>query len=857
MIFELAQDFRDTLAAMPKEHPKQPMLELLEQAIRHDIHFIDRHPTSVFQCMWNTCWHDTVSQTGFTEATRSSPQEAQTELDATPRMIQELLTNWLTAKDQETPGFVWVRSTGFSPTRSDHSQPIVLRGHTNSVQSVDFSPDGKQLASCSAYLAPPEPFDPAIPVFYGNSLAPVQLEPVVNPYLTVDNSVRIWDVETGRQIAFYDTSNNPINSLSYAPDGRSIVVASQKGTVYVLDAYSGVELVRCIGHRLAVNRAVFSPDGRLIASASSDTTIGLWNARTGAEVRTMLGHSSSVTCVAFSPDGTCLASTSASSLAGNSDTSVCLWDVATGKQQASFSDVSGITSVVFSPDGQRIAASTLAGTIRVWRLADHAEIARLESHAAPVLSVAISSDGEHIVTASCDRTIRIWSTQDWRQETCLTGHEDFVNCAVVAPTGTRIASASADFTVRLWNMMPSQPPDASMSHPPIHGGDITCFSVSPDGRHAVSGAIDGTVAVWNSRGNLVASFTDHPPNVLAASILAEDDLVLSADRHNIRGRELSSGLERYLIVAGEEDLTAFALTPDRRIAIGGLRDGRIRMWNALSGEFITELSSDVEKSHLSAVFFPALSRVEPGLAINCLDVSRDVTQLAAGHMDGSVRVWSLHSDTWIGHQGHRRAVSCVKFSPDGRYLASGELGGTVLLWDLSAVPSPMGNLRVRAYRGHHEAVQTIAFSDAGDSMVTGAAGRTIAVRDLDSGHSDVLQGHCDITALAGQRCRWLPVVRSLETVFVDSWTGAIIAHFPIVLSYVRLGPDGVTWFGADQRTVCLLTIDVDQNAVVATPIHSELRSANLLASRMHPVEMIDAARRSATPTHARISGHRR
>ena len=56
MIFELVQDFHDTVAAMPREHPKHRMLELLEEAIRRDIHFVAHHPTTLFQCMWNTCW---------------------------------------------------------------------------------------------------------------------------------------------------------------------------------------------------------------------------------------------------------------------------------------------------------------------------------------------------------------------------------------------------------------------------------------------------------------------------------------------------------------------------------------------------------------------------------------------------------------------------------------------------------------------------------------------------------------------------------------------------------------------------------------------------------------------------------
>ena len=53
MIFELAQDFHDAVAAMPRGHPKHRMFELLEEAIRRDIHFIARHPTTLFQQLVN------------------------------------------------------------------------------------------------------------------------------------------------------------------------------------------------------------------------------------------------------------------------------------------------------------------------------------------------------------------------------------------------------------------------------------------------------------------------------------------------------------------------------------------------------------------------------------------------------------------------------------------------------------------------------------------------------------------------------------------------------------------------------------------------------------------------------------
>lgn len=56
MIFNLVQDLAAVLAAMPVTHPRQRILTLLDEAIRRDIHFIARHPTTLFQCLWNSCW---------------------------------------------------------------------------------------------------------------------------------------------------------------------------------------------------------------------------------------------------------------------------------------------------------------------------------------------------------------------------------------------------------------------------------------------------------------------------------------------------------------------------------------------------------------------------------------------------------------------------------------------------------------------------------------------------------------------------------------------------------------------------------------------------------------------------------
>jgi WD40 repeat protein len=80
-----------------------------------------------------------------------------------------------------------------------------------------------------------------------------------------------------------------------------------------------------MGHTDWVFSVAYSPDGKTLASASADETIKLWDVATGKEQATLQGYPAS--SVAYSPDGKPLAS-------GSSDKTIKLWDVQPGKEKA-------------------------------------------------------------------------------------------------------------------------------------------------------------------------------------------------------------------------------------------------------------------------------------------------------------------------------------------------------------------------------------------------------------------------------------------------------------------------------------------------------------------------------------------
>ncbi|MBD2195638.1 AAA-like domain-containing protein [Calothrix parietina] len=160
-----------------------------------------------------------------------------------------------------------------------------LEKHTDSVNSVVFSPDGKTLASASG-----------------------------------DNTIKLWNRDTGKEISTMTGHSDWVNSVVFSPDGKTLASASGDNTIKLWNRETGKEISTMTGHSDSVRSVVFSPDGKTLASASVDNTIKLWNRETGKEISTMTGHSAPVNSVVFSPDGKTLASASL-------DNTIKLWNL--------------------------------------------------------------------------------------------------------------------------------------------------------------------------------------------------------------------------------------------------------------------------------------------------------------------------------------------------------------------------------------------------------------------------------------------------------------------------------------------------------------------------------------------------
>jgi WD40 repeat protein len=125
-----------------------------------------------------------------------------------------------------------------------------------------------------------------------------------DPSLLNTGEARILDLSTHRQLKILTLGGARPTTVSYSPDGRRLLTASQDGTVKIWDAESGREQV-AIAQGGAVSRASWSEDGTRIATASSDQSAQVWDAQNGQEL-TRIRHRRPLNGVAFLPDGSSL-----------------------------------------------------------------------------------------------------------------------------------------------------------------------------------------------------------------------------------------------------------------------------------------------------------------------------------------------------------------------------------------------------------------------------------------------------------------------------------------------------------------------------------------------------------------------
>jgi WD40 repeat protein/serine/threonine protein kinase len=625
---------------------------------------------------------------------------------------------------------VWDVQTG--------QQVLSLKGHTDGVNSVCFSPDGNRLASASAGL---EWKDGDIKKRWGevkvwNAQTGQQVLSLKGPTDAIfsvcfspdgkhlagasGSELKVWDAQTGQQVLALKGHTDATRSVCFSPDGQRLASASGGydlvkkqfwGEVKVWDAQTGQQLLALQGHTHWVTSVCFSPDGKRLASASDDKTVRVWDADRGQQVLVLRGHTGEVSSVCFSPDGNRLASVSGDPRNPGKPGEVKLWDAQTGQQTLTLKGhTSWATSVCFSPDGQRLASASNDKTVKVWAAQTGQGISSLTERTWIVNRVCFSPDGKRIASASgvmdneermVGGEVKVSETRSGQEILSLRGHTSIVSGLCFSPDGTRLASASSDRTVKVWDAQTGQ-----QALTLKHRGIVTSVCFSPDGKRLASGSADrfgtppkpGEVKVWDARtGQELLTLQGHTGEVSSVCFSPDGKRLASASASGIGSDnpfdpvkpgevkvwEAQTGRQALTLEGHTDSVYSVCFSPDGTRLASASHDQMVKVWDARTGQHLLLL-----KGHTDPVISVAFSP--------------DGKRLASASWNQTVKIWETQrGQELLSLQG---AGTQVCFSPDGQRLASARNDQTVKVWDARMGPE------VLPLKGNTREVTGVAFS---------------------------------------------------------------------------------------------------------------------------------------------------
>ena len=478
---------------------------------------------------------------------------------------------------------------------------VVLRGHSDWVFGIAFSPDGSQVATASA-----------------------------------DGSARLWDVKTGRESMVLLGHTGFVEKVAYSPDGKYVITAGYDGTARIWDVASGHDVMVLRGHYTVVDSAVYSPDGQQILTSSDDATARIWDASTGRELVVLRGHTGAVERAVYSPDGQQIAT-------GSDDGTVRIWSTssggessilrtngalryaafsATGEQIATASEDGNVriwdrqtgqpirllsspvitapaTSVAYSPDGQWIAAAYKNGIVRTWDIERGTPITTFVGYVAPQSSSSVyrtifSPDSKHVMVVGNDIAAIAYDAITGRITEFFGGHSEAVRAAAYSPDGKQIATASTDDTVRIW--------DVSTTHATLilqgHDAEVESVAFSPDGKQLVSGGYDNTIRVWDvATGRELMTLRGHASFVESVVFSPDGQYILSAsDDATARLWESATGRELVALQGHTGLLTNAMFSPDGKYILTASADGTARVYLAHIKDLVVVAHSRITRS---------------------------------------------------------------------------------------------------------------------------------------------------------------------------------------------------------------------------------------------------------------------
>jgi WD40 repeat protein len=623
-------------------------------------------------------------------------------------------------------------------------ETVIQKGHELAVVSVTISPD-------SAYLAT------------GSK----------------DKSIKLWQIENGREVRSFLGHEKTVNDLAFSPDGNFILSAGQDKTARLWNVATGEEVFSITTSNFLTDCAI-DPQLRFFILAGYQLEGGydsalIYDWKTKKLLKKLPIDSDNArgkgASVEISPDGMWVGF-------GENNRLVSIYETKTWARKYTFNFTEGwcggcSTLLTFSNDSKYAYMVSSNGPLKKYQLSNGELIHQYEDKVDEATGIAMSPDGKNLARAS-EHDVKVFETSTGKLIGTIESEQDgSFHRIIFAPDGESVIVTSDNNTAFYWDY--------------LSGKKTKSFTGFLNDRDR-GGLMYDPNFVWES--------------AIAKYIRFKNNLLISADGKTLLKGKFGTKVKQWDIASGKTVMTftghskaalCYALSHDGKKLLTGGGDGKIILWDMKTGDSIKSIKTYREPIfdiHFSADETQCLSSswdatmkihdLNTGKLLNYFEFETyaaynavfDPKELyiATARLDNSLQLWEPETRTPVRtFIGHTDIISSIQFSPDGKTLISASWDGSIRFWNAGS------GLMERKMKDHHGAVYSIMLTNDGSTLYSGGADRVIRQWDIASGKvTRTFHGHqAEITSLLMSPDQKMLISHSVDgvTKFWDLNTG--------------------------------------------------------------------------------------
>jgi len=551
-----------------------------------------------------------------------------------------------------------------------------------------------------------------------------------------------------------------VESIGFAPDGN-LLSGGADGTVRLWNMQEGRELRRYVGSEQAISRVAVLGDGSRFAAGGRDGVVRVWKAvpeppekeqeqakaeppaaekpsedaadipRIEAELK--LSHGAPVTDLSARGNVGRMVSSGA-------DGVIRLWDISTGRQLESFADPEGaVLAAALDTQGGQIASGSGSGIARLWTSSLQRMI--VADPAGPLHDMALDSGGNQAVTASAKSGVQLWNLGNGQPVRAFEGAEQPVSRVSIRRDNQQLAGV-AGRKLHLWNLGNGSP-QAQVSLP----AEVEDVAYSPDNEKIVTAGTDGVLRVYKAEDGSLLFEQETEGKVLAVRFTADSRKILAGDdAGEAKLWAYTSPVAVRVFTGHGGSVYGAAFSPDGQQIASSSADATVRLWDVEEGNQLKQLSG-----HNGPVYD--------------VSFSTDGALLVSAGADKTLRLWDVLGGRQLKQiSAGDASLYSVAFHPDGKQVAVGGLDKTIRVYDVLT-----GEL-LRKLDRHDDYIYRLTFDRAGERMLSVGYGGTVVVWNGagdEALFSVDLDGVANYAELAPDRTRVLVAGGDGVAYFVD------------------------------------------------------------------------------------------